>query len=120
MMTRRILPSDEYSRLVGTDLESALPLFPGARVIVVEDAGAIVGHLLLAPMWHAEGFGVVDGYRGRGVDRLLVDAMHAEARALGVETVFPAAASDGMVRYVTRLGAVEIPARWFALAVRES
>lgn len=119
-MTSRILPRAEYTALEGTDLEHAVAHFPGARVIVVEDAGTIVGHLMLAPMWHAEGFGVDEAYRGRGVDRMLVAAMHGEARAMGIETVFPGAATDGMVSYVTRLGAVEMPVRWFALAVRES
>jgi GNAT superfamily N-acetyltransferase len=71
-------------------------------------------------LWHAEGFYVTPDYRGRGVDVALVAAMHAEARTLGVDTVWPAANTDAMAHYVTRLGAVEIPARWFALAVRES
>ena len=121
-MTRRILPRDEYHRLDGTDLECILSDFPGARVFVVEDGAEIVGHLMLAPMWHAEGFYVDPAYRGKGVDTLLVAEMHDEARSMGLATVFPAADRDdtGMFRYVTRLGAVEIPARWFALAVRES
>jgi len=119
-MIRRLLPREEYYKLDGTDLECLLPDFPGARVFVVEDGDAIVGHLMLAPMWHAEGFYVEPSYRGKGVDTLLVAEMHDEARSMGLGTVFPAAASDGMVNYVTRLGAVEVPARWFALAVRES
>ena len=119
-MTARLLPPAEYDRLAGTELECAGDIFPGASVLVVEEAGVIIGHLMLAPLWHAEGFYVDPAYRGRGVDTQLVAAMHAEARALGLETVFPAAASDGMAHYVTRLGAVEMSARWFALAVRES
>jgi GNAT superfamily N-acetyltransferase len=119
-MTSRILPREDYGRLIGTDLETAVPLFPGARVIVVEEGDAIIGHLMLAPMWHAEGFYVAPSHRGRGVDTALVTAMHAEARSMGVETVFPAAADDQMAHYVTRHGGVEIPARWFAVAVQES
>ena len=119
-MTSRVLDPLEHGRLDGTEIEEALPLFPGARVIVVEEEGVIIGHLLLAPMWHAEGFYVAPAYRGRGVDVELVAEMHATARAMGLGTVFPAAETDGMVAYVERLGAVEIPARWFALAVRES
>ncbi len=118
-MTSRILSLAEYDRLIGTDIDE-LSHRPGARVIVVEDGASIVGHLLLVPLWHAEGFGVAESHRGRGVDRMLVEAMHADARDMGVDTVFPAAESDGMVHYVTRLGAVEVPARWFALAVKES
>ena len=119
-MNSRILPRADYARLVGTDIETLLPMLPGSRVIVVEDDGEIVGHLMLAPMWHAEGFGVVASHRGRGVDTMLVSAMHAEARSMGVKTVFPAAADDQMAHYVTRHGGVEIPARWFAVAVQES
>ena len=119
-MTPRLLPRAEYYRLAGTDLEDLLPDFPGARVFVVEDGDEIVGHLMLAPFWHPEGFYVAKDYRGQGVDTLLVSEMFDEARSMGLETVWPATASEGMAKYVTRLGAVEVPARWFALAVRES
>lgn len=120
-MKTRLLPPEEWGRLAGSELEPALPLLPGARVLVCEtEDGAIVGHLALVPMWHVEAAEVEPTFRGTGVLQALVAAMHVEARALGITTVFPAAATDGMVHFVTRLGAVEIPARWFALAVKES
>ncbi len=119
-MTTRILPRAEYGRLAGTALEPAVVQFPGARVIVAEADGVIVGHLMLAPMWHVEGFSVAPEYGGLGAGDLLIDAMHEEARAIGLDTVFPAAGTAGMARYITMRHGVEIPARWFAVAVRES
>jgi hypothetical protein len=122
-MTTRVLDRAEWAdALSETDLALALPFFPeGVRVIVCEQAGAIVGHIALVPMWHIEGVYVDPAHRGGGrVFAALVTAMHAEARALAQRTVFPAAADDRMAQMVTQLGAVEIPARWFALKVRES
>jgi L-amino acid N-acyltransferase YncA len=119
-MTTRVLHPDEWARLDGSELARALPRLPGARVIVCEDEGRVLGHLALVPMWHVEGAEIDEAQRGRGVLQALIAGMHAEARALGVSTVFPAAASDGMVHLIQRIGGVEIPARWFALAVRES
>lgn len=119
-MTTRILPPEEWAKLAGTELDTALPMLPGTRVIVCELDGAIVGHLALVPMWHAEGVYVTPTQRGRGVLQFLIAAMHEEARAIGVSTVFPAAATEGMVHLITRIGGVEIEARWFALAVKES
>jgi len=118
-VTTRILPVEDYRRIAGTDLSRALPILPGTKVIVCEHEGAIVGHLGLIPMWHVEGVEVDPAYRGRGVLQQLITAMHAEARTLGVYTLFPAAADAGMVHLLERLGAVEIPVRMYALAVQE-
>ena len=75
---------------------------------VVNYAG-IALHVLVVALWPIAG----------DAKRVCV-ANTVIARTMWLGTVFPAAASDGMVNYVTRLGAVEVPARWFALAVRES
>lgn len=125
-MTTRILSFDELWRLAGTDLGRSLPWFPdGTRVIVCEDDEQIVGHLALVPMWHVEGIEVYPEHRGKGVVfRKLLEAMHVEARRLGEQMLFPAAArtdeGEQMAETILRLGAVEMPARWFALPVKES
>lgn len=127
-MTTRILSAAEWAILDGTDLGLALPYFPaGTSVIVCEDDhGQTVGHLALVPMLHVEGIEVYGEHRGRGVVfRKLVEAMHAEAHARGMLHVFPAAEADcddgaAMADMILRMGATEIPARWFALPVKES
>lgn len=123
-MTTRLLDPSEHALLAGTDLGRALPYLPsGTRVVIAEDAGRVLGHIGLVPLLHVEGIAIdpqVTGLRRGRVFQALVQAMHAEARARGEHTVFPAAADPAMVEIVAKLGAVEVPARWFALPVKES
>ncbi len=65
-MTRRILPPEEYVRLVGTGAESLIQkLTDAARVIVVEQDGQIVGCETFQPVLHGEGLWIHPDYRGR-------------------------------------------------------
>lgn len=63
-MTTRILPREDYGRLVGTLLECAISSLPvDSQVVVVEDNGAIVGCAALYPVWHLDGVWVAPAYR---------------------------------------------------------
>lgn len=124
-MTTRILKAWELERIAGSDLALAWPQLPsGGSILVCEDdAGEILGHVAVVPMLHVEGFAIapsVSGLARGAVFAQLETALHAEARRRGQHTVFPAAADARMVRVLERLQAVEIPARWFALTVKES
>jgi hypothetical protein len=95
-----------------------MALSPFTRVLVVEQDGALTGAVCLVPMLHTEGLWLRDGRRGNpGVFRRLMQAVGLCARAAGETHVFPASDSDEMTALVMKLGAVEIPARWFALSV---
>lgn len=118
-LTTRVLAPEEHAHLPSDEQTAALPLFPGVRVIACEHNGVIVGSIGLVPLWHVEGVYVTPEWRGTGVLQTLVAAMHAEARALGLQTVYPAAQQDALVHFIERIGGVELPVRWFALAVQE-
>ena len=65
-VTTRVLSQAEYGKLAGTDLAAIVPHLPVmARVLVVEDAGAIVASWALFPVWHAEGISIDPAYRTR-------------------------------------------------------
>ena len=51
----RILPPDEWPRLVGTEAETVWPYLPEtAHVLVIERGQEIVGCWVLAPLFHVE------------------------------------------------------------------
>lgn len=116
----RILPSSEYRKLAGTELETLLPYLPnGVRVLAVETAtGELVGCWALLPVYHAEGLWIAPAHRGRGrVALRLLEGMRTLCRALGVQTVATASVSEQVDRLVGHLGAVELPGRHFVFKV---
>ena len=64
-MITRILPPEEWGRLVDTPLESSWQdLNPSwAKVLVVEDGDRIVGCWTLLSIWHLEGLWIAPDYR---------------------------------------------------------
>lgn len=87
MLTRRILPPEEWARLKGTELENAVPLLsPGdTRILVVEEDGRIVGCWALWRVAHLEGAWIAPESRGRSVvARELMIGMQALAAELHV------------------------------------
>lgn len=63
-MTSRLLPKDEWHRLVGTQLETVVPVLPeGAKVIVVERQEEIVACVALYPLTHLEGIWIAPDHQ---------------------------------------------------------
>lgn len=122
MLTRRLLPPEEWPRLCGTELEHVWPLLndEDARVMVVEDDGQIVACWSAIRYWHLEGVWVHPSRRGRmSVARHLMGLMRQTMRALGVRAAMTGAMSDDVVRLIAHLGGTELPGRHFAVPLGE-
>jgi len=90
--------------------------------LVAEEAGEPIGlawYRFFTDAEHGEGYvdeatpelaiAVVDGYRGRGVGKLLMETIHARARADGVEQISLSVDRDNPARRLyERLGYVEL------------
>lgn len=116
----RILPSSEYRKLVGTELETLVPHFPnGTQVIAVETPdGTLVGCWALLPVYHAEGVWIHPDYRRGGrVGLRLLEGLRTLCRRLGVRTVATASVSDNVDRLIRHLHALELPGRHFVFKV---
>jgi len=120
-MTTRVLDPSEYHRLTPTTLGPYVSLLPAeTRVIVIEQDGALVGHLAVLPMWHTEGLWIAPAHRKRGrVLRRLLQGLGCTVRDLGISTVIPGADTEEMRTMLQGLGAQPLPALLFALNVKE-
>jgi len=119
-MTSRILPSEEWPRLAGTEAESVWPHFDPARVqvLVVEQDGAIVGTWVLMNVLHAECLWIAPSHRGlASVARRLWTLMQRTARTLGVPAVATAALSDDVRGLLEHVGATKVPGDHYAMRI---
>ena len=121
-MITRVLEPWEWSSLVGTDLESYWPHLNRERhaICVVEDAGRIVGHVVIMQTVTAEFLWIAEDHRGKAsVFRRLRDIMVREATCLGTPTVLMSAMSKQMNGILAGLGADRLPGDHYVLNVRE-
>lgn len=120
-MTTRLLPPDEWPRLIGTELETVWPLLDRDRaqiVVVEDDAGAIVGCWALFPLIHAEGVWIAPEHRGKAVvARHLYRGMVQTARAMQARTVLTAAVDEDVTRLLAHLQAQQLPGQHFVLTI---
>lgn len=111
-MITRLLPRAEWSdRLIGTDLAAAVTYLPAdAQVLIVEDAGQILGCWAAMSYVHLEGLWIHPDHRGKAsVGRRLLSGMRHVARALGVGVVLTAATDDRVRDLIRQVGGVELP-----------
>ncbi len=111
-MTTRILPPAEWYRLQGTELETVWPVWQpdAATVLVVEEAGQIVGCWAFFSVVHAEGVWIAPAHRGRGgVTRALVRGMREFARTRGVRAIVTGCLSPLVARLLAHWHAVKLP-----------
>lgn len=93
-MTTRELPISEHDRLIGSPLEAAIRV-PGVRVVVVEDAGVIVGCCGLFMPLHVEGLWIDPSHRSKSaVGRRLWRSVQSMASAVGAKAVLAAIGED--------------------------
>lgn len=121
-MTTRVLPSSEWSRLEGTELEQlAKALDPErTRIVVVEREGQIVGTWAATTFVHLEGIWIHPDFRGRvSVGRRLLSATFRAAKELGARFVFTGALTDEVAEMIGRIGGDQLPGRWFVVPMSE-
>lgn len=116
----RILPREEWPRLVGTELEAVWPHLPeSAQVIVVEDGDRIVGCWAVFSLVHVEGLWIApDKQKNPRIGIQLLRGMEAIAGAMGAKAVNTGAMSDDVVRLLEKRGAVELPGRHFSMTIK--
>lgn len=121
-MITRMLPVAEWPRLVGTEAETVWPhLNPGrSGIVVVEDAGAIVGCWVVMLVPHAECLWIAPSHRGKAsVGRRLLRGLRAYARQLGVSSVATSALSEEVRGMLERIGAVPLDGDHFVMSMEE-
>lgn len=114
-MTTRVLPPDEWPRLAGTEAEHLWPSLDdqNARVLVVEDDGAIVGVWVALRVVHAECVWVAPRYRGSyGVVKRLLVGMRNLADIWRTRSVVTAAVNDDVRQIIDRLGGEPLPTHY--------
>jgi hypothetical protein len=121
-MTCRLLPPEEWPRLVGTEAETVWPMLDpsSARVLVVEDGDRIVGCWILAPYWHAECVWIAPERRGQSsVARRLWGFMRQTVIDLGGRGFITAALTDEVKALIQHLGGIPMPGTHYAVRVKE-
>lgn len=120
-MTTRLLPPEEWDRLVGTEADAVRPYLAtlGARPLVVEDETRIVGCWVLLPMWHAECLWIAPSHRTKAsVGRRLLRGLWTAAAAMGIERIWTSAGSDDVRQLLTRYGAQAMPGDHFVMGMK--
>lgn len=116
----RILPREEWSRLVGTEAEAAIHGVDPTQtdVIVVEQADEIVGCWMLVRVPHVECLWIAPAHRkAAAVGRRLWAAMRRVASERGLSAVYTAAASDDVRGMLNRVGAQRIEADHYVVPI---
>ena len=119
-MTTRLLPPDEWPRLVGTEAEGVWPYLDPARasVLVVEDKGEIIGTWVMMDVLHVECLWIAPAHRGKGsVARRLYVGLKKAARAIGVDVIATAALNDDVRTLLAHAGATRLPGDHYSLKV---
>lgn len=120
-MTTRLLPPDEWHRLIGTEAEAVIPHLADlrAQALVVEESDAIIGCWVFLPMWHAECLWISEAHRGHGsVGRRLLSGLKHVADSLGVDRIWTGSASNEVRDLLKHFGAVQIPGEHFVMSLK--
>jgi hypothetical protein len=112
MLTRRILPPDEWPKLQGTEAETLWPLLnpDQAAVLVVEQDGQIVGCWVAMQTLHAECVWVSPTVGNpAAVARPLIDGMFEIARGNGMRSLYTSATNDEVREIIRKLHGTTLP-----------
>lgn len=118
----RLLPSAEWPRLAGTEVEALWPhLDPAhASVVVVERDGVIVGTWVVMQLVHIECCWIAPEFRTSGsVARRLLRGMYDAAKTFGARTVLTAALSDDVRALIARLQGQRLPGDHYVVPLPE-
>lgn len=119
MMTR-LLPREEWDRLLDTEAGPACPYFPeDTRVIVVEAHGDVLGAWSMPRYLHAECLTINATHRRKGaVGRLLLNAMYEQARATGDRVVLTSSLDSKIDQWCERVGGARLPGAHYVIPIR--
>lgn len=128
MITRLFTDPEEWEvalrgtplHCVADTLPAGTPAMPsGSVVIVVEDAGEVVGTWAVVPYHHLEGVWVAPEHRGKAaVAKHLVNAAMYILQGRQQTVALTASDSPSVDRIIRHMGGTELPARHFVLPVR--
>ena len=122
-MTTRILPAEEWPRLVGTELETLWPVLDPrrAQIVVVEQEATIIGCWALLVVAHVECLWIAPAHRRRGrVFARLIAGMRSLARAEGFRAVGTAACTAETRDLLVKAGAGCVPGESYVLSVSDA
>lgn len=119
-MITRLLPRDEWDRLVETELGPAVPYFPtDTRVIVVEGHGDVLGAWSMPRYLHAECLWTHPTVRhtreGVAVLRQLETRLHHEAAQSRDAVVLTTALTPDVAALCARVGGQPLPGTTYVL-----
>ena len=117
----RILPPDEWPRLVGTEAETVWPYLPEtAHVLVIERGQEIVGCWVLAPLFHVECLWIAPTCRKTtSVARRLWSDMRRLIRRLKIRSVITGAVSEDVRQLLHHVGAEPLPGTHYVMRFPE-
>ncbi len=108
-MTARLLPPEAWHTLVGTQLETVVPILPiEARVLVVEEGTAVRACVAVYPLWHLEGLQISAPSATRPLLRLI------QAQTADLPGVVSWAQAPLVGTFLRRLGAERLPGEHYA------
>lgn len=122
-LATRILPTNEWPRLAGSDVGEALPYHrpEDVQIVVVEDEGTIVGTWAVLRVVQLEGVWIEPSYRKHGaVAKRLMDRALAEARALAPAFAFTGSQTPEVAALLEKhLGAKRLPMDPYVIPLRD-
>jgi N-acyl-L-homoserine lactone synthetase len=120
MYETKILPKEEYQRLVGTEAEPLInDLGDETTVLVIEKDGKIVGSWLMIQTYHAECVWIDPNEAGNPViPNRLIKGMMNIAKAVGAKHLVTSALDKNVVRLIVEhLKGKKIPGKHFVFPV---
>lgn len=117
----RLLPREEWPRLVGTEAETVWPYLPEtAQVLVVEHGPQIVGCWVLAPLFHVECLWIAPDHRKTAsVARRLWREMRRLIQGLGIRSVVTSALSTDVRQLLDHVDAEQLPGEHYVMRFPE-
>jgi len=118
-MRSRILPPEEWSRIVEGEAAEALPSFaPSTEIYVVEDGGQIVATWAAIPTIHMECLWVRPSHRGLvSVAVRLFRGLREISAKWGVGSVVTSSLSPMVTDLIRRFGGTPLPGEMFVLPI---
>lgn len=118
-MKARVLPPEEWGRLVDQDLPVLLPYAHNGdvSVVVVEDGSRIVASMAIMRVTHLEGVWIDPEYRNAGTVRRLLGATIDAAKKWPSNWAIAGAADDRMRDILPRMGATKVPVDSYVLTL---
>ena len=117
-MKARVLEPGEWDKASDVPLMLRYAQPKDVQVVVVEDdAGKVVGQMMVLRIAHLEGAWIDPEHRNAGVVGALLRKTFETAQPWANELVLAGAADAEMVEILARMGAVHLPLQFYALGI---